>query len=83
MKEAAEFVSYIVSQVTGDPDCFHIETSLDERGVLLVLTVNQAQAGRVLGKGGSHALAMRSLLRALGTQNTARYSLQIEVDEDE
>ena len=83
MREAAELVTFIVTQITGDAHCFQLESSLDENGVLLQLTVDKEYGGRVIGKKGTTALAIRNLLRALGTKNGAKYSLVIEVDDSE
>jgi hypothetical protein len=57
---------------------------VDEKGVLLELTVDPEDLGRVIGKRGSTAQSLRSLLRALGTKNDARYNLKIvDVDRPE
>lgn len=79
MKDAQDLVTFIVTQITGDPQCFTVETSTDENGVLLSLAVDHPQAGRVLGRGGSTSQAIRTLLRILGTKNHAKYSLKIEI----
>lgn len=79
MKEAAELVSYIVTQITGSPDCFHLATSIDENGVLLALSVDTEYAGRVIGKSGATANSIRTVLKALGTRNNAKYNLKIEI----
>lgn len=71
------FVERIVEAITGDPGCYDVTRSIDERGVLLCLTVEQSQLGRVIGKQGQTANAIRSLLRALGLKHDARYSLKI------
>jgi len=83
VSDPTDLVSYLITTITGDPHCFQLDKSLDERGVLLKLTVEQPCAGRVLGKRGETAQAIRTLLRALGTKNNARYSLLVEVDNDE
>lgn len=72
------FVSYTVAAITGDPDCFEIAKTVDERGVLLSLSVDEAHMGRVLGRNGETARGLRSLLKALGMANNAWYSLRIE-----
>jgi len=53
------------------------DRTIDEKGVLLTLTVNPADLGRVIGKRGSTAQSLRTLLRALGAKNDARYNLKI------
>lgn len=72
-----QFIEYIVKSVVGHPDEVSIERTVDERGVLLELSVNPEDLGRVIGKRGSGAQALRTLLRALGTKNEARYNLKI------
>ncbi len=56
---------------------------IDEKGVLLTLTVNPEDLGRVIGKRGVTAQSLRTLLRALGTKNDARYNLKIVNNDDE
>ncbi|MBP6880596.1 KH domain-containing protein [Candidatus Saccharibacteria bacterium] len=72
-----EFVEYIVKALVGNPDDVQIERTIDEKGVLLMLTVNPDDLGRVIGKRGNTAQSIRTLLRALGTKNDARYNLKI------
>ncbi len=72
-----QFVEYIVKSLVGHPDEVKIERRIDEKGVLLELSVNPEDLGRVIGKRGSTAQSLRTLLRALGTKNDARYNLKI------
>ena len=72
-----QFVEYIVKSLVGHPDDVVIDRIIDEKGVLLSLTVNPEDLGRVIGKRGVTAQSLRTLLRALGTKNEARYNLKI------
>lgn len=72
-----QFIEYIVKSVVGHPDDVLVERIIDEKGVLLTLTVNPEDLGRVIGKRGITAQSLRTLLRALGTKNDARYNLKI------
>ena len=72
-----QFVEYIVKSLVGNPDAVEVKRTIDEKGVLLELTVDPEDLGRVIGKRGSTAQSIRSLLRALGTKNDARYNLKI------
>lgn len=72
-----QFVEYIVKSLVGHPDDVVVERIIDEKGVLLSLTVNPEDLGRVIGKRGITAQSLRTLLRALGTKNDARYNLKI------
>jgi len=79
-----QFIEYIVKSLVGNPDAVVVERTIDEKGVLLELTVDPEDLGRVIGKRGSTAQSLRALLRALGTKNDARYNLKIvDVDRPE
>ena len=72
-----QFVEFIVKSLVSQPDAVSIERRIDEKGVLLELTVDPEDLGRVIGKRGATAQSLRTLLRALGTKNDARYNLKI------
>src|SRR4051812_44687474 len=72
-----QFIEYIVKSIVNNPDNVKIERTIDEKGVLLELTVDAEDIGRVIGKRGATAQSLRTLLRALGTKNDARYNLKI------
>ena len=77
-----QFVEYIVKTLVNNPEKVAVERKIDEKGVLLSLTVDPSDVGRVIGKRGVTAQAIRVLLRALGTKQDARYNLKI-VNTDE
>ena len=77
-----EFVEYIVKSLVGHPDDVVVDRIVDEKGVLLTLTVNPEDLGRVIGRRGSTAQGLRTLLRALGAKNTAHYNLKIVNNDD-
>jgi predicted RNA-binding protein YlqC (UPF0109 family) len=72
-----QFVEYVVKSLVGNPDAIEIKRTIDEKGVLLELTVDPEDLGRVIGKRGATAQSLRTLLIALGTKNDARYNLKI------
>ena len=74
-----QFVEYVVKALVGHPEDVVVERLIDEKGVLLTLTVNPEDLGRVIGKRGGTAQSLRTLLRALGTKNDARYNLKIRL----
>jgi hypothetical protein len=78
-----QFVEYIVKSLVGNPDDVVVDRVIDEKGVLLSLTVHPDDLGRVIGKRGVTAQSLRTLLRALGTKNDARYNLKIVNNDDE
>lgn len=72
-----QFIEFVVKSLVNNPDAVSIERTIDEKGVLLELTVDPEDLGRVIGKRGATAQSLRTLLRALGTKNEARYNLKI------
>jgi predicted RNA-binding protein YlqC (UPF0109 family) len=77
-----QFVEYIVTSLVEHPEDVVVERIIDDKGVLLTLTVNSDDLGRVIGRRGVTAQSLRTLLRALGTKNTARYNLKIVNNDD-
>jgi uncharacterized protein len=78
-----QFIEYIVKSLVGNPEDVIVDRIIDEKGVLLTLTVNPEDLGRVIGKRGVTAQSLRTLLRALGTKNNARYNLKIVNNDDQ
>ena len=78
-----QFVEYIVKTLVNNPDKVVVDRKIDEKGVLLTLTVDPEDIGRVIGKRGVTAQAIRVLLRALGTKQDARFNLKIVNTDDE
>src|SRR5215475_12932304 len=72
-----QFIEFVVKSLVGNPDAVQVDRRVDEKGVLLELTVDPEDLGRVIGKRGATAQSLRTLLRALGTKNDARYNLKI------
>ncbi len=72
-----QFIEFVVKSLVGKPDAVEVKRTIDEKGVLLELTVDPEDLGRVIGKRGATAQSLRTLLRALGTKNDARYNLKI------
>lgn len=72
-----QFVEYIVKNLVENPEAVQVERTIDEKGVLLTLTVGDEDLGRIIGRRGATAQSLRNLLRALGVKNDARYNLKI------
>jgi len=72
-----EFVSYLVKSIVDNPNDVLIERIVDEMGVLITLKVNPKDMGYIIGKSGSTAKAIRTLLRIVGARNNARVNLKI------
>lgn len=76
-KADQDFVEYIVKAIVDNPRDVKTERTVDEMGVLIQLTVNPADMGKIIGKEGRTAKSIRTLLRVLGAKNNARVNLKI------
>ncbi len=71
------FVEYVVKAIVDNPDEVVVTRSIDDRGVLLELSVDPEDMGKIIGKAGATAKALRTLLRVLGAKSDARFNLKI------
>ena len=71
------FVEYVVKAIVDNPDAVVVTRSIDDRGVLLELSVDPEDMGKIIGKAGATAKALRTLLRVLGAKSDARFNLKI------
>src|SRR3989344_4998985 len=72
-----EFLEYVVKSLVDNPDEVKINRVVDEMGVLLTLDVGAADMGKIIGRSGNTAKAIRTLLRVVGMKNNARVNLKI------
>lgn len=72
-----DFVEYLVRQMVNSPDDVEVTRTVDEMGVLITLKVSKEDMGRIIGKNGQTAKAIRVLLRVVGSKNNARVNLKI------
>ncbi len=77
MTNDKEFVEYIISKIVDNPEDVQVERKVDEMGVLISLKVNAQDMGQVVGKNGSTAKSIRTLLRVIGAKNNARVNFKI------
>lgn len=81
MERDQQFLDYIVKALVDNPDDVKINRTVDEMGVLLTLSVNKDDMGKVIGRSGATAKAIRTILRIVGMKNDARVNLKIEEPE--
>lgn len=72
-----EFLEFIAKNLVDNPSGVKTERKVDEMGVLLTLHVPQEEMGKIIGRDGSTARAIRTLLRIVGLKNHARVNLKI------
>lgn len=75
------FLEYTVKALVDNPDDVKINRTVDEMGVLLTLSISPADMGKVIGRSGNTAKAIRTLLRVVGMKNNARVNLKINEPE--
>src|ERR1700756_3871894 len=81
MEQDQQFLDYVVKALVDHPEDVKINRVVDEMGVLLTLSVNKDDMGKVIGRSGATAKAIRTVLRVVGMKNDARVNLKIEEPE--
>lgn len=71
------FLEHLVKSLVDKPEAVKINRTVDEMGVLLTLDVSPEDMGKVIGRSGNTAKAIRTLLRVVGMKNNARVNLKI------
>lgn len=77
----AQFLDFVVKSLVDNPSAVVIGRTVDEMGVLLTLSVDPADMGKVIGRQGNTAKAIRTMLRVVGMKNNARVNLKINEPE--
>lgn len=77
MEQDHAFLDTVIKSLVDNPDAVVIRRSVDEMGVLLELTVSPDDMGKIIGKDGNIAKALRTLLRVVGMKHNARVNLKI------
>lgn len=76
-----QFLDYVVKSLVDKPEKVVVNRSVDEMGVLLTLVVDPEDMGKIIGRQGNTAKAIRTLLRVVGMKNNARVNLKINEPE--
>jgi hypothetical protein len=77
----AEILELVVKNIVDHPEAVKIDRKIDEMGVLLTLKVDPKDMGHVVGRQGTTAKAIRTILRVVGARHHARVNLKIEEPE--
>lgn len=81
MHEDQQFLETVVKSLVDYPDDVKIDRTVDEMGVLLTLDVHAEDMGKIIGRSGNTAKAIRTLLRVVGMKHDARVNLKINEPE--
>lgn len=77
MEPDQAFLEYATKALVDRPDAVETTRTIDQMGVLLTLTVHKDDMGKIIGKSGKTAEALRILLRVIGMKGNARVNLKI------
>lgn len=81
MEKDQEFLEVVVKSLVDHPETVNVNRTVDEMGVLLTLDVHAEDMGKIIGRSGNTAKAIRTLLRVVGMKNDARVNLKINEPE--
>lgn len=77
MESDVKFLEFIIKSLVEKPEEVKISRTVDEMGVLMTLDVSPGDMGKIIGREGNTAKAIRTLLRVVGMKNNARVNLKI------
>lgn len=77
MDKDKEFLEYVIKSLVDNPGDVKLSRTVEEMGVLITLDVNPLDMGKIIGRQGNTAKAIRTLLRVVGMKNNARVNLKI------
>lgn len=81
MQEDQQFLEMLVKALVDHPEAVKTNRTVDEMGVLLTLDVHAEDMGKIIGRSGNTAKAIRTLLRVVGMKHDARVNLKINEPE--
>ena len=77
MEQDQDFLEFVVKALVDNPGDVKVNRTVDEMGVLLTLDVHKDDMGKIIGRAGNTAKAIRTLLRVVGMKHDARVNLKI------
>jgi len=81
MEQDQQFLEQLVKTLVDHPESVKCNRTVDEMGVLLTLDVHADDMGKIIGRSGNTAKAIRTLLRVVGMKNESRVNLKINEPE--
>ena len=69
-----ELLEYLARELVDEPDEVQVEEVTNDRGVLLTLRVAKDDMGKVIGRGGRTARAIRSIIKAAAVREGIRHT---------
>lgn len=81
MMNPENFLEMLVKELVDNPSDVKVTRTVDEMGVLLTLDINPTDMGKIIGRSGRTAKAIRTLLRVVGMKHNARVNMKINEPE--
>src|SRR3989344_5290494 len=81
MEKDVEFLDFVVKALVEHPEDVKIVRTVDEMGVLMNLDVHKDDMGKIIGREGNTAKAIRTLLRVVGMKINSRVNLKVDEPE--
>jgi predicted RNA-binding protein YlqC (UPF0109 family) len=75
-----ELLEFLARELVDDPDSVSVTEVTDDRGLLLQLRVHPDDMGKVIGRSGRTARALRAIVRAAATRRDMHASVEIVDD---
>lgn len=73
-----QFLEYIVKSLVENTDAVKTSRRVDDMGVFIELIVDPVDMGKIIGRNGHTAQAIRTIMKAFGKKHQANISLQIK-----
>lgn len=77
MEKDAEILEVLIRELVDNQEDVKVERAVDEMGVLLSVHLNAEDMGKIIGREGTIAKALRTIIRAIGMKNGARVNIKI------
>lgn len=77
VEQDKNFVEFVVKNLVDNPQEVEVRRSVDEKGVFLEVSCDKADVGKIIGKKGQNAQALRTLLKTVGAKNNMKINLKI------
>jgi predicted RNA-binding protein YlqC (UPF0109 family) len=77
----SEILETLLQAIVDKPEMVKVERKIDEMGVLLTVTLDEKDAGAVIGKDGSTIQSIRKIMKIVGMKQNARVNIKLDVPE--
>lgn len=76
-KQAADFVAYVLDQICEQKEQIQVNVERDDLGILVSVTVDESDMGKLIGKSGQTISALRTLVRIMGAKENERINIKV------